>query len=215
MTGLTRKEVRSIREMLEKSGESSDSLNLLNPPSVVLHYWYTDPYFCERAGGPLALTLSDGSPSFSELCKKYVGDIPAGAIRAELKRAGVIEEIGGERIRPVARYTIPQALDEKFMRSMAFSMSNLTNTLLRNLAVSGDSLDGASLLEDGYFERYVWSTRLSDTDVVEFKRFAEQQGTELLAMLDSWIGEREQLRRQVEAGDDRYVGLGVYVFEKE
>ncbi|UCG73441.1 MAG: hypothetical protein JSV45_03435 [Chromatiales bacterium] len=223
MTGLTRKEIRSIRQTEEATeADTSMDIDRLNPATIVLHSWHSDPLFLDEKGDPKALVPTGKSPSFSDLCKRYGGDIPAGAMLAELRRAGSVSESSDGRIRPVSRYYTPTVFNERFIGSMAFSLGNLAKTLMTNATYSRRS-DTDDLKNLGLMERYVWSTHLSDDDVAEFKLLAEKKSAELLAELDTWIGNRET--KKIETGDstrdrpqpsaNRLVGLGVYLFENE
>lgn len=88
MTGLTRKEVKRIRDEAVRF-EASPSVKDL-PAGRVLQFWHSDSEFSTADGKPLPLNFSDAPPSFFSLVRKYAGDIPAGALRTELKRAGAI-----------------------------------------------------------------------------------------------------------------------------
>jgi hypothetical protein len=221
MTGLTRKEIRSIRKDLEKSGkEFFVDIEKLNPATVLLHAWFSDPEFQDADGHPRQLPISGSSYSFASLCKKYAGDIPHGAMLAELRRAGSIEELQDGSILPVSRFFTPIEFDERFLGSMAFSLGNLSETLVLNARYSsyGNKDDLAS---KGLLERYVWSSDLTDEDVAEFKKYSEIKAAELLADLDGWIGKRERRNPpgyipDVETTDDKpkdRVGLGLYFFD--
>ena len=222
MTGLTRKEIRAIRQFDGRSGAQAQSdIERLNPATIVLHAWYSDPEFLEDSGKPKSLLASGEGATFASLCKKYAGDIPAGAMLAELRRArSVVDEPGGT-LRPVSRYYTPTEFDESFVGSMAFSLENLARTLMQNATYSRSN-NTDDLKQLGLMERYVWTTHLSNEDVIEFKKLAEQRAGELLTELDAWIGSRENKinspvdgkRKQAVTESEGLVGLGVYLFEK-
>ncbi len=90
MTGLTRKEVRRLRNIIE-SGEAPISPKT-TPIVEILHRWHAEKDFIDHQGRPLALEFAGGQSSFSALVKKFGGDVPAGAMRTELKRVGAISE---------------------------------------------------------------------------------------------------------------------------
>jgi hypothetical protein len=216
MTGLTRKEVKSVREKIDAGFEDGLWLGKLNLPTQILHYWHNDPDFCETVGTPKALPMSGSYPSFTDLVHRYAGDIPAGAMRVELMRAGgVIEEDGG-RLVPTRRHYIPRDLDENFIHSMSFSLTNFATTLDFNAGTK--EMGGES--DSRRYERYVWISGLSPEDRREFEILAEARSNKLLMELDEWVGSREQLRRAEEEstisinGDEpQGCGLGIYFFE--
>jgi hypothetical protein len=225
ITGLTRKEIRAIRDSsLEFGPASIADMERVNPGTVVLHAWYSDPDFIGPRGEPLALAVSGEKASFGALCRRYAGDIPSGAMLAELKRAGSVRENSNGQVIPVSRYYTPSQFDGRFVGSMAFSLSNLARTLATNATYSSRG-DAKGLQESGLMERYVWTTRLSKKDAREFKLLAEKKSADLLAELDAWIGERENgpkeddsmatPEQQSKRGGQDLVGLGVYLFEKD
>ena len=218
MTGLTRKEVKSVREASSVVGriEKMDNGGF-NAPTVVLHYWHSDRDFLDSSGKPRELKFDTGSNSFVELCRRYSGDIPAGALRTELKRAGAITETSEGRIKATRRYYTPERFNSSFARSMGFSLSGLVSTLMHNARLSLEH-DAAYLRENGYLERYVWSSRLRETDIEDFRKYSESKVEELLAELDSWIGSREQAISTNEGlfpESNRVVGLGTYFFRTD
>ncbi|MDZ7771005.1 MAG: DUF6502 family protein [Woeseiaceae bacterium] len=92
MTGLTRKEVRRLRD---KSAAGEETVVLRSAPmAIILHRWFTEDSFIDEHGLPLALPFesSDGSPSFSGLVRRFGGDVPPGAMRTELKRIKAVDE---------------------------------------------------------------------------------------------------------------------------
>ena len=65
MTGLTRKEVRRIREA---ANESSGRIDVKDTPiAQILHRWHTDAEFLTRDGEPLELPVSTTTTYFSTL----------------------------------------------------------------------------------------------------------------------------------------------------
>ena len=90
MTGLTRKEVKRIRDRIA-SGELQVKVKT-TPLSDVLHHWHAQQEFTDTHGRPKVLPFTGAEHSFTELVKNYGGDIPAGAMRTELKRVGAVDE---------------------------------------------------------------------------------------------------------------------------
>jgi len=219
MTGLTRKEVKLIREkgvFLESSAEE-DWWDSNFPPSDLLHFWHTDPEFLDDEGRPLSLPMSGPGPSFTDLVRRYAGDIPPGAMRVELKRSFAIREDDEGVLTAVKRYCVPFELDINFVQTIGFSLSRLAQTILRN----AEQLECAPEDRSSHFEKYVWTQNLSSDDQEAFKEFAEQKTMEFLVELDDWIGLREQESKlgrerpnlglpQRSAEED--CGVGVYYF---
>ncbi len=217
MTGLTRKEVKNIREKIDAGFEDDLWLGKLNLPTQLLHYWHNDPDFCEAAGKPKPLPVSGSFPAFSDLVHRYAGDIPPGAMRVELMRAGAVADVSNGEILPTRVHYIPEDVDEKFVRSMFFALANLAATLVHNANVNNQKNSANIRL----FERYVWTARISPSDAEEFKTLAQGKAMKMLSELDDWIGAREQLRlAHVRDDPDNEIaeagyGLGVYSIESD
>jgi hypothetical protein len=218
ITGLTRKEVKSIRDSGWSTNRADENWWEVNfPPSDLLHFWHTDPDFCEQNGMPLPLQFGGDFPSFTDLARRYAGDIPPGAMRVELTRTGSVAVNENGMLIPIKRHCAPMVLDAVFVQTIGYSLSRLADTVLRN----AHQMDVPEGQRDGNFERYVWTQNLTDADKKEFKALSERRASELLIELDDWIGDREQRagvgRDQANAGaPQRSVegdcGLGFYYF---
>jgi hypothetical protein len=90
MTGLTRKEVRRLRDKL---ANGSDRITVKTTPLAdVLHHWHAQDEFTNSRGQPKTIAFGGDAGSFSSLVKQYGGDVPAGAMRTEMKRVGAVRE---------------------------------------------------------------------------------------------------------------------------
>jgi hypothetical protein len=163
---------------------------------------------------PRVLGFLDGEHSFAGLVARYAGNIPPNVARSELERCGAIEETADGCLRAVRRQYTPNEVDVEFVKSMVFSLKNLASTLAHNADVI--FREGPATV-NGRLERYAWTSSLSEASRREFRLLAERKAEELLAHLDSWIGEREQLELGQAATSDleqtKTFGLGVYHFE--
>jgi hypothetical protein len=217
MTGLTRKEVKSLREEPSDTEAGNIWLGKLNPPTQILHYWHNDPNFCKQPGEPMPLSVAGKSPSFAELVHSHAGDIPPGAMRVELERADAIKETEDGKIIPTKQHYIPVDLDEKFVDSMFFSLSNLATTIVNNSLYAENDAG----LMPRRFERYIWSSKITPLDAEEFEMMTREKGTQFLKELNDWLGEREQLRRDegfqpaTETRNELSYGVGMYSFRSD
>ena len=73
MTGLTRKEVRRIREKIQK-GEHSVTVKT-TPMSEILHRWHAESEFLDDSDRPAVLPFAGEKRSFTSLVKRFGGDI--------------------------------------------------------------------------------------------------------------------------------------------
>lgn len=92
LTGLTRKEVRRLRGL-----KREQELNHVRQTTVgrILNGWYTDPDYLGANGKPRALEFAkrrvdNELAQFTDLVRKYSGDVPPGAVREELRRMGIL-----------------------------------------------------------------------------------------------------------------------------
>lgn len=87
LTGLTRVEVSRILKADRSKLFIDDQLNRT---SRVTAGWQTDKNFLDRNGKPLVLPFLAPRTGFSNLVRKYSGDIPARAMLSEMTRLGLV-----------------------------------------------------------------------------------------------------------------------------
>ena len=81
LTGLTRKEVRRIKECPAPQGE--EGARQYHRAARIISGWTQDSRFCDAAGQPLHLPLESaegGGASFDGLVKAFSGDMPTRAV---------------------------------------------------------------------------------------------------------------------------------------
>ena len=127
MTGLTRKEVKRIRDIDPKFVR--EFLSKRNPLAELLHYWNTDKNYCDSDGNPKALSFDGQGVSFQSLVKRCAGDIPVGAMRAELKRIGAISETKKGILEVNTREHFPKDVDERLLNGIDFGLRTLAATV--------------------------------------------------------------------------------------
>jgi hypothetical protein len=209
MTGLSRKEVGRIRTDTPIIRWSPDMET--TPVNSILHHWHFDPDFSEVPGKPKVLPL-EGETSFSALVKRYAGDIPAGAMKAEFTRTGIALERPNDMLSVVKRYALPSSFDEDYVRMSAFSFRNLGNTIVHNAAVRGAGGGAESRVERGRFERFAHSDWLLPDSVREFEYWVRSEGARFLESADHWIGTHEIPRNARDSTAPRNIGVGIYFF---
>jgi hypothetical protein len=181
---------------------------------MVLHYWHHDADFCLRPDEARPLPFQ-GPLSFSALVGRYGGDIPPGAMRAALIQAGTVEEADGVLIAR-KRFFYPTELDEDFVRSILFSISNLASTVVHNTRLRhAQGFSEAVNLKDGFLERFAWAEHLSPEATAKFRDWVRKEGGRFLERADTCLGENEFPRRAWTNENERFVGVGLYYFEEE
>ena len=134
VTGIGRKEVARIRGSDLIRIEAEFWASELNPLTQILHFWHSDPEYSQD-GVPHPLAFVNGGHSFTDLVAKYAGDVSASVARFELERSGAIENVNDGRLRAIRRQYTPTEVDVEFVRTMIFSLKNITGTLAHNADV--------------------------------------------------------------------------------
>jgi hypothetical protein len=207
-TGLSRKEIRRILESGEwvPAGGAAARVDHSGPPSKVLHAWHTERRFLSKTGLPLDLGFDSSSPSFCDIVRAVAGDVPPGAVRAELKRAGAIADLEDGRIRVLKRYFVPGDFDEKAITVISGILFPLTAGVDHN---SNPGRNG-----DGFFQRFAFSDRIDATSVPIFRKWARVEATRFVESMDDWLASNERKSPEdQEAGPRDIVGVGVFYYE--
>ena len=202
-TGLSRKEVRRVSELtLVKDGPKSGVADHAGPPARVLHAWHFDPRFVGPDGSPLDLCFEGESPSFTELVKAVGGDVPPGAVRAELFRATAVQELENGLLRPTKRYFVPGDFDEKAITVMS--------SMLFPLISGVDHNSNPARKAAGFIQRIAYA-KLSPDDREAFRVWSRAEATRFIESIDDWLIAREVMVN--ENSDGSISGVGVFYYE--
>ncbi len=201
-TGLSRKEVSRVKQMIETPGALDDSTVKIGRPARALQLWHSEPEFLDDQGAPIDLPFDDGQTTFADLVKLVGGDVPAGAVRAELLSAGGMVELSNGKFRVQKRFFVPATLDEDLIVGFAFIVAPMLETLSYNL-------DNPSTAQ---IQRIAYSDHLSQDALSEFRQVSHAQAEALMNSIDHWISAHENSKSEQ---DDlsRRVGVGVFYFE--
>jgi hypothetical protein len=213
MTGISRKEVSKIRKPIsEKRWTPSMEAS---PVNTILHEWHFDPDFSDRAGQAKPLQF-EGPLSFSTLVSRYVGDIPPGAMRSTLQKAGVLVQDSEGLLTVRQPFFYSKVFNEDFLRNLAFSLSNLGSTLVYNAALR-QSADLPEERKAGLYrlERGVWSEHLSEAGALRFKAWLDAAAPRFLESANHVIGENELPQSEWPLCPPRAVGVGLYYYEED
>lgn len=213
MTGISRKEVSRIRD--PKPDERWTPSMESSPVNTILHQWHFDPHFSDGAGRAHHLAF-EGPDSFSTLVARHVGDIPPGAMRSTLQKAGVLSQDDEGLLVVNQPFFYPRQFDEDFVRGLAFSFSNLGSTLVHNAALhQRTDLSLGRKSELSRLERGVWSEHLSLEATTRFKDWVDHAAPRFLEEANGRIGESELPKEQWAAHAPRAVGVGIYYYEED
>ncbi len=205
MTGLTRKEVRRLRDKIA-TGETMISVKT-TPMADVLHYWHSQRKFTDSSGYPRPLTFSDGESSFTVLVKKFGGDIPAGAMRTEMKRVGAISEDASGLLSVVKRSYTPTDTHENLITLLVHGVY----TLLSNVEHNSDPKNSG----DTWANQIAYTQSLRGPDTKQLRRITKDRIVDFAESIDDIFLAYESLQEGEngsESGDA--VAVGIFYFEE-
>jgi len=205
MTGLTRKEVRRIRDQLEKGHHSL--VVKTTPLATVLHKWNSEDEFLGPNGKPAELPFLGDEKSFSSLVKKFGGDIPPGAMRTELKRVKAIEEDVDGNLRAIRREVYPRAEHEYLVMALMHSAYALLSTIAHNTETDEEDINWAQLT--------AYTVDIDKVNLPTIKRISLDRLTELAGSIDDMFIAYEQLSEgDPKPEESTAVAVGLYYFEE-
>jgi hypothetical protein len=207
-TGLSRKEVRRIRESISDaaSSELGNATDQSGPPARVLHAWHADARFLDSEGHPRTLHFQDDEGGFSALVRAVAGDVPPGAVRAELRRAGAVVELDDGSLQAVKRYYVPGDVDEK-------AITVISGLLFPMAAGIAHNANPARTV-GGFIQRFAFSDSLNPQSQFEFRQWSRIQATRFIESMDDWLAEHESEDGVPEDAADRTTsGIGVFYYE--
>jgi hypothetical protein len=205
MTGLTRKEVRRLRDQLAL-GEVLVSRKY-TPLGRILHRWHSETDFLDEHGRPAALPFAGDRASFSELVRRYAGDIPPGAIRTELKRVAAIVEDESGKLRVIRRDVHAETGHE----NVSLSLLHGAYALLENIAHNNDP--GRN--EPTWAQMTAFTGDIRKVDLVRVRRICADRAREAAESYDDLFSGFEQREDSVTGQFECLpVAMGVFYFEE-
>lgn len=206
MTGLTRKEVKRLRDKLDAGHHSIVAKT--TPLATILHRWNSETEFLDASGRPSTLPFAGTDRSFSALVRKFGGDIPPGAMRTELKRVRAIEEDSDGNLTAVRRDIHPHVEHENLVMLLMHS----AYALMSNIAHNSDP-DRSG---DGWPQLITYSQDVESRRLPRLRRISQDRLREVANSFDDLIAGYENAEDLV---DDpiglNLVAIGLYYFEED
>lgn len=207
VTGLTRKEVSRIfteEDRLKKALESN-----ANRVARVLQGWHTDPEFMGPYGFPrdLAFDGTDaGGANFTELVRRYSGDMPPRAMFDELMRVRAVTVVEESKlIRVLKRTYIPEQMAPELIEVFARGVRRYVETIEHN------TLQKES--HERRFERWVFPDYgVRAQDWVPFRDMVNDRLQEVIEDLDMRFG---LFARPAPADEVITAGVGLYLYRED
>ncbi len=206
MTGLTRKEVRRIRSNIEV-GENKVNVRT-TPITEILSRWHSEDDFLDKNGRPRILSFSGGPSSFTNLVKKFGGDVPAGAMRTELKRMALVDEDGAGNLEVLSRSMVPPDSTDNLLTSLVHGIYPMLSTVASNT-------DSAVKKGDGTAQFTAYSLAIRPEDRTRLKRICYDRLAEAALSFDDLFNAYEVAGGTSGTDNDQpVVMVGLYFFEE-
>jgi hypothetical protein len=203
ITGLSRKEVTRVRRIDRPDDRSS--VEMYNRAARVIAAWRRENRFLDSGGKPAPLPISGPGATFSELVRRFSGDVPVRATLDELLRIGAVKQSEDGKICLVARAYIPESSDAEKLHILGTDVAHLVSTIAHNLKPDPT---GPRL------QRKVAYDNLPDDVLPEFRKLSAKKAQSLLENLDRWLAQRDRDVTPTVKGTGRnQAGIGVYYFE--
>jgi len=206
LTGLSRREVARIRDILQDQDESPVGRRG-NRISEILTGWHADDEFVDDAGHPRVLPAEGVDGSLESLFRRFAGDLPHSALRKEMLQNELIEELSDGSVKVLKRDFTYSTLDPEIFEQMSVSLHDHAATLDHNL---NEKRKGPAR-----FEGIADNARISSRAARRFAELFEKRGMDFLNEMDTWLSDQETDEEKDASGRDVRLGVGVYLIYDE
>jgi hypothetical protein len=202
LTGLSRKEVARIRSDL-KEGRGV-ALTAGAAAGDVLNRWNTNASYLAVGGEPLPLPFEAPGISFARLVREAAGDIPPGAIKFELARAGCIVESENGQLKLVRRHYVPADIGSRLIDGIHYGLRTMAATVEFN----SDEANASNLR----FQRVIHRGQINGSDVPIIRGALFEYLTRASHSMDDYLSKYSVLGKEFDA--QVRVGVGLYYYEE-
>lgn len=196
VTGINRKEVKRLKET--SVFNTSDSLRKFNRIVRVIAGWQHDEDFLDAENEPRDLLLEGSESSFTNLVKKYSGDMPVVAMLNALIDSGNIKVNDNGKIQLINLNYLPATDSEKKLNILGIDTAELMQTIDHNINISH--------AEDAWFQRKASNTHVKLSALPKIKQRINKKSQQLLEDIDAEFSQNESENDQ----ECIAVSLGVY-----
>lgn len=200
LTGLTRKEVKRLREI--KAPDEEKGQQRYSRAVRVISGWMNDKRFHEADGKPSILDVEGKRKSFELLVREYSGDIPTMAMLSILEDAGSIR-LKDNKVSLAKRAFVPGGDDTEKIRILGSDVFELISTIDHNLVSTPENLR---------FQRKVSYDNINPDSMNRLRTLSARKSQSLLEQLDKQFSAHEL---ESESGNGETISLGIYYYEKE
>lgn len=206
MTGLTRKEVKRVRDQL---AEDNASFAVKSTPLVhILHRWHSVTDFLDEEGLPLSLPFAGEGKSFTELVRRFGGDIPPGAMRTELRRVGAVEEDSSGNLSVVRRDVHPPVPLDNLCMTLLHGAYPLLSNIAKNTDPDRD--------DRGWPQITAFAGDVPERDLIRLRRICADKAKGTMTSFDDILMAFEDGEGHDEPKESvRPVAIGIFYFEEQ
>lgn len=203
MTGLSRREVSRVRDALAEVEAEAQETPARDRISRVLTGWHLDADFLTPAGTPRDLPAQGRDPSLELLFKRYLGDLPHGAMLKELTMLGLVARVDDGLYRVQAREYVRSAVDPDIVRQMGVALHDHAATLAYNI--------DPERVKAARFEGIASNSQIASRYARAFQELIAQRGQTFLEEIDAWLSKHEVNEERASHTSGVRMGVGVYV----
>ncbi len=203
-TGLSKHEVRRLREKLEQN--ELDQIVMPRSESLILQRWYTDPDLLGPDGQPAPLSRWPGKGSLRAMVSELIGDGAADEAIEDLLRYGHVVEGDAGTLKPVARGALAPRSSVGLFSLLRSSLLPVCLAIQHNLSPSSGELR--------WLQRTAYARGLPADKLHRVRQGIRDRGAHLIREADDFMG---AFTERVGNIDDEatLVGLCVIYFEDD
>ena len=204
LTGLSRKEVKRMQKISRPEDTERDEK--YNRAARVIAAWRREREFLDADGKPSVLPVSGPGPTFSEIVRRFSGDVPVRAILDELLRIGAVKRLDNGKISLSKKAYIPEGSQADKLHILGTDVGHLISTIDYNLQPNA---------MQARFQRKVSYDNLPDEALPAFRELSAKKAQKLLEKMDEWLaGNDRDVTPSIEGTGRNLAGLGIYYFEE-
>ena len=196
LTGLNRKEVSRLHKLDNVTNEDKA---WWNRAGKVMDGWLTDRDFHTSAGFPLDLPFAGATPSFSDLVKRYSGDMYPRSVADELLRLGVINEHEGV-LSMAKRGYVPGSDPSTLIDGMGVDVAEMIETIDHNIQNR----------EDPRLQYKVVADNLPDHHIEAFRAYSRKVSLDAIDNIRQWLIEHDAGSDKTSNAGRWQAGVGVF-----
>jgi hypothetical protein len=204
ITGLSRREVMRVRKLPRPDVTASTERH--NRAARVIAAWRRESDFLDTEGNPALLPMEGPGATFSELVKRFSGNVPPRAILDELIHVGAAKRREDGKIGLLTRAYIPRNIDAHKLNILGTDVQHLISTIDHNL--NPDTTEPI-------FQRKVSYDNLPDDVLPKFRKRFNKKSQTLLENADHWLAQHDRdINPEVKGVGRNRTGFGIFFFEQ-